>query len=579
MNSNMIEQKTISSILKEKGILNEKQAEEIHLTNLQTGQTEESIILKRKMAPKEEVLKAKAEMFNIPFVDLEKVGFSPVSISYVPRGVAEKYQLIPFDFDEKERELSVAMANPIDLETIEFLEKKTEMRIVPYMAKPQQIEEMINKRYQQELTSQVEEALKETSKKKTLPDLDHLEEVIREAPVAKVVSTILSFAMRSRASDVHIEPMEKETRVRYRIDGILNEKLILPKRIHDAVISRIKILSDLKIDERRVPQDGRFSFTADGEEVDLRVSTAPTVYGEKIVMRLLKKQLKIPTLAELGLRGKALKDADEIIARPQGMVIVCGPTGSGKTTTLYSALSKINTVKVNTMTIEDPVEYQIEGVNQIQVNPQAGLTFSSALRSFLRQDPDIIMVGEIRDEETTQLAIHAALTGHLVFSTLHTNDASGAPPRLIDMGAEPFLLVSSLTCVIGQRVLRKICPYCKEEYSPGEKEVENIKSILGPLYQSALESQQKQTNKKGLSLWRGKGCEKCNNTGYFGRVGIFEVMPITDEIIKLILERSSSIEVKKVAIEKGMITMKQDGYLKSIQGITTIEEVLRVAEF
>jgi len=576
----MAEEKTISSILKEKGIISEKQAEEVYLLSLQTGESEESLLLKKKLAPKGEILKAKAEMFNIPFVDLEKVGFSPVSISYVPRGVAEKYQLIPFDLDEKERELSVAMANPVDLETIEFLEKKTEMRIVPYMAKPDQIKQMINERYQQELTTQVKEALKETTKtKKKLPDLDHLEEIIREAPVAKVVSTILSFAIRSRASDVHIEPGEEETRVRYRIDGILHEKLILPKRIHDAVVSRIKILSDLKIDEKRVPQDGRFSFTADGEEVDLRVSTAPTVFGEKVVMRLLKKQLKVPTLAELGLRGKALKDVEEVIARPQGMIVVCGPTGSGKTTTLYSAISKVNTVKVNTMTIEDPVEYQIEGVNQVQVNPQAGLTFSSALRSFLRQDPDIIMVGEIRDEETTHLAIHAALTGHLVFSTLHTNDAAGTPPRLIDMGAEPFLLVSSLTCVIGQRVLRRVCPHCKEEYSPDAEVRENIKSVLGPLYQAAVESQQKKTGKKELVLWRGKGCNECNNTGYFGRIGIFEVMPISDEIMKLIIERSAATNIDKAARKKGMITMKQDGYLKSLEGITTIEEVLRVAEF
>jgi type IV pilus assembly protein PilB len=338
-------------------------------------------------------------------------------------------------------------------------------------------------------------------------------------------------------------------------------------------------LADLKIDERRVPQDGRFSFTADGDAVDLRVSSAPTVFGEKIVMRLLKKQMQIPTLPELGLRGKALQNVQQATDRPQGMVIVCGPTGSGKTTTLYSVLSKINTIKVNTMTIEDPVEYQIEGVNQVQVNPQAGLTFSSALRSFLRQDPDIIMVGEIRDEETTQLAIHSALTGHLVFSTLHTNDAAGAPPRLIDMSAEPFLLVSALTCVVAQRVLRRICPNCKESFIPDQEKKNDIKQVLGELYQTALDSQEKKDGTKELTLWRGKGCDECNNTGYKGRIGIFEVMPVSDRVAKLIVGKSSAGDIEKVAREEGMISMKQDGYLKVLEGITTIEEVLRVAEF
>ena len=575
----MIEKKTITSILKESGLLTEAQAKEVELLHLETGKSEEEILLEKRLVPKEKIIQAKAQLYGVPFVDLEKVGFSPVSISYIPRSVAERYKLIPFDLNQKEKKLMVAMANPLDLETIEFLEKKTEMKIVPHMALPEQIEAMIKERYEQELTTQVTKALKETERKKEIPDLDHLDEVIREAPIAKIVSTILQFAIRSRASDIHIEPQETKTRVRYRIDGILHEKLILPKKVHEAVVSRIKILADMKIDEKRVPQDGRFTFTADGEEVDLRVSTAPTVYGEKVVMRLLKKQMKIPTLPELGLRGKALRDLQAAVARPNGMIVVCGPTGSGKTTTLYSVLSKISTTKVNVMTIEDPVEYQIEGVNQVQVNPQAGLTFASALRSFLRQDPDIIMVGEIRDEETTQLAIHAALTGHLVFSTLHTNDAAGAPPRLIDMGAEPFLLVSSLTCVVGQRVLRRICPNCREEYHPAPEVIKDIEQVLGQYYQAALASQNKKTGKQELVLWRGKGCPECNNTGYFGRIGIFEVMPISDKIAKLILERSAASEVEKQAREEGMITMRQDGYLKALEGITTIEEVLRVAEF
>jgi len=575
----MAEKKTITSILEKEGVLTEKQAKEVNLAHLETGKSEEEILIKKGFASEEKILRAKAALYEVPFVNLEKVGFSPVSISYIPQSVAERYHLIPFDVDQKEKKLLVAMANPLDLETIEFLEKKTEMKIVPYIALPEQIKRLTKEHYEQELTAQVTKALKETARKRRLPDLDHLDEVIREAPIAKIVSTILRFAIRSRASDVHIEPQEEDTRVRYRIDGILQEKLLLPRKVHEAVVSRIKILADLKIDEKRVPQDGRFTFTADGEEVDLRVSTAPTVFGEKVVMRLLKKQKKIPTLSELGLRGKSLRDLQKSILRPHGLIVVCGPTGSGKTTTLYSALSKISTPKVNVMTIEDPVEYQINGVNQVQVNPQAGLTFASALRSFLRQDPDIIMVGEIRDEETTQLAIHAALTGHLVFSTLHTNDASGAAPRLIDMGAEPFLLVSSLTCVVAQRVLRRICPGCKEEYRPPPEIIKGIQEVLGDFYPLALERQQKKTGGKELVLWRGKGCDKCNNTGYLGRIGIFEAMPISDKITKLILEKSAADQIEKQAREEGMLTMKQDGYLKALEGITSIEEVLRVAEY
>jgi len=575
----MVEKKTITSILEEEGVLTKKQAKEVGLTHLETGKSEEKILIGKGLASEEKILRAKAALYEVPFVNLEKVGFSPVSISYIPQSVAERYHLIPFDVDQKKKKLLVAMANPLDLETIEFLEKKTEMKIAAYIALPKQIRLLIKERYEQELTTQVTEALKETARKRKLPDLDHLDEIIREAPIAKIVSTVLRFAIRSRASDVHIEPQEGDTRVRYRIDGVLQEKLLLPRKVHEAVVSRIKILADLKIDEKRVSQDGRFTFTADGEEVDLRVSTAPTVFGEKVVMRLLKKQMKVPTLPELGLRGKSLRDLQKSVLRPHGLIVVCGPTGSGKTTTLYSVLSKISTAKVNVMTVEDPVEYQINGVNQVQVNPQAGLTFASALRSFLRQDPDIIMVGEIRDEETTQLAIHAALTGHLVFSTLHTNDASGAPPRLIDMGAEPFLLVSSLTCVVAQRVLRRICPSCKEEYRPSPEIVKGIQEVLGDFYPLALERQQKKTGKKELVLWRGKGCDKCNNTGYLGRIGIFEAMPISDKITKLVLEKSAAGRVEKQAREEGMITMKQDGYLKVLEGITSIEEVLRVAEY
>jgi len=575
----MTDNKTLAFVLEKKGRITTDQAKEIHLEHLQSGRSEEEILKEKKFVPKVDLLQAKSELYNVPFIDLEKVGFDPVSVSLIPRSVAEKYKLIPFDLDKKLGSIKVAMANPLDLETVEFLERKTSKRIFPHLAAADQIKKMIVIRYEQELTSQVKEAMAETERREKVTDLNDLDKVVREAPVAKIVSTILQFAMRSRSSDVHIEPQEEDSRVRYRIDGILHEKLILPKNVHDAVVSRIKILADLKIDERRVPQDGRFNFRADDQEIDLRVSTAPTIHGEKVVMRLLKKQSKIPELQELGLRGRALKNVQEAMIKPQGLIVVCGPTGSGKTTTLYSALSKVSTTKVNVITIEDPVEYQMEQVSQVQVNPQAGLTFASALRSFLRQDPDIIMVGEIRDEETAQLAIHASLTGHLVFSTLHTNDASGTPPRMIDMGAEPFLLISALTLVVAQRVLRKVCLACKESYTPDENAAADVKRVLGDLYPIALEQQEKQTRAKGLTLWRGKGCEECNNTGYIGRIGIFEVMPIEEELSKLISRKASAGEIDKLARQKGMMSMKQDGYMKVLEGITTIEEVLRVAEF
>ena len=433
------------------------------------------------------------------------------------------------------------------------------------------IEESIQKHYNQSLSAEVTEALKETGKPTAVNiktfDAQQMGRVIREAPIAKIVTTILEFAQKAHSSDIHIEPMEDKTRIRYRIDGILHEKLVLPKNIHEALVSRIKILSGMKIDEKRIPQDGRFNFKSDNEEIDLRVSCLPSVHGEKIVMRLLQKSGKVPTFIELGLRGNALKHLQNSIIMPHGIVLITGPTGSGKTTTLYSVLSKINTSKVNIITLEDPVEYEIPGITQVQINPQAGLTFASGMRSFLRQDPDIIMVGEIRDVETAGLAIQAALTGHLVFSTLHTNSAAGALPRLLDMEAESYLLASSMICVIGQRVVRRICPHCKVEYPASREVLEDAKKVLGPFY----------PNKGKLVIYKGKGCDHCNDTGYSGRVGIFEVLPVVEKIGSLILEKAPASKIEEQARKNGMITMLQDGYLKVIEGITTIEEVLRVS--
>ncbi|MFZ5366294.1 MAG: GspE/PulE family protein [Patescibacteria group bacterium] len=564
--------KTVADILVAQGKLSSDKAEKVKLEFINSGKPIEKTILEEGLVSESDLTAARAQFYNIPFILLGETPSSPDALNLIPKAVAEANTLLPFAFDKKKNELSLAMADPLNLEVVEFVEKKTGTRVKPFMAPIGEIKNAILERYGAGLATEVTAALREAAPEMEVKTIDirKLGEVIREAPIAKIVSTLLEFAIRSRASDIHLEPQEDKTRVRYRVDGILHEKLVLPKNFHEALVSRIKILSGMKIDEKRVPQDGRFNFRVDSEEVDLRVSTLPTVHGEKIVMRLLKKTGGIPNLPELGLRGKALANLEDAILRPHGIIIVCGPTGSGKTTTLYAVLSKINTTRVNIVTLEDPVEYQIPGVNQVQVNPAAGLTFASGLRSFLRQDPNIILVGEIRDTETADLAIQASLTGHLVFSTLHTNSAAGSLPRLLDMHAEPFLLASSMTAVAGQRICRRVCPTCKEEYEPAPEVLEDIKNVLGSLLDKSIGEK--------LKLFRGKGCPECNNTGYFGRIGIFEVLPVTEKIGRLILERAPASAIEKQAVLEGMITMKQDGYLKAVEGIVTIEEVLRVAQ-
>lgn len=569
--------KTICEVLLFKKLINEAQANDVNMRQLKTGDSEETVIKQLRLVDDRSFTEAKAEFLRIPFIDLEKIGFSPEALSLVPEVVAKKYLVAPYKFDPKEKILYVTMVNPLDLETIEFIEKKSGMKVVSGMSMQKQIEDFVAEKYTREkgIATEVGKALDE-QKKETKVTVEDEETVSAEAPVAKIVSTVLEYAVRARASDVHIEPQEENVRIRYRIDGILQEKYLLPRNVHDAVVSRIKILSGMKIDEKRVPQDGRFFFSHDGNDVDLRVSTLPSTYGEKVVMRLLQKSIKTPTLPELGLRGAALKNLMTAIERPHGIIIVCGPTGSGKTTTLYSVLGIVATPKVNVVTIEDPVEYQMKGVNQVQVNVQAGLTFASALRSFLRQDPNIIMVGEIRDQETADLAVNAALTGHLVFSTLHTNDASGVPPRLLDMGVEPFLLTSALNCVVGQRVLRRVCKNCAQEIDIPAEQLDDIKTTLGPIYDMVVDKWTK--DGKPIKVMKPVGCEKCNSSGYYGRVAIYEVMPISEKIAKLIVSKASAGDIQKLAMEEGMLTMKQDGYVKVLEGVTTVEEVLRVAQ-
>jgi len=572
---------SVLDILLEHGDVTQDQFDEINLQHVNTGKSFEQIVEEKQTVSEEALTQAKSTLYNIPFITLSEVGVSPEALALIPESTAKRYILLPFALDRQANTLSVAMKNPLDLGVIDFMEKKTGMRVLAHFATPSELSRAVLERYAQSLSSEVTAALKDNTPNEQqrgvslkIAEGRNLGDTLREAPIAKIVETVLAYAVKARASDIHIEPQEDKTRVRYRIDGILHEKLILPKSVQDAVVSRIKVLSDLKIDEKRIPQDGRFTFRVEKEEVDLRISTLPTVHGEKVVMRLLKKTGGIPTLQELGLRGNALKNLEAAAVVPHGIVLVTGPTGSGKTTTLYSLLHKINTPKVNIMTLEDPVEYQMAGINQVQINPQAGLTFASGLRSFLRQDPNIIMVGEIRDEETAELAIQASLTGHLVFSTLHTNSAAGALPRLLDMKAEPFLLVSSMTLVMAQRVVRKICEACKKEYTPEEPVLHDIKAVLGDLYTGW----QEQNKKDQVVLYKGEGCEACGGTGYKGRIGVYEVLVMTEKIGRLILERKPGSDIEKQAITDGMILMKQDGYLKVLEGITTIEEVLRVAQ-
>lgn len=560
----------IEDVLFARGLLTQQQLIFIKSEAKRRQETPEAVLSQMGWVTGEHLAAAKAEVIGVPFVAPDKNPVAPEVLAYLPEQVAKRFSVIPIA--KEGNILSVAMVDPLDLQVLEFIEKKTGLTVRPYIATSESINQAILEQYTRGLSFEVGEALKEAAGSTLSPLVTQqaITGVLGEAPVARIVSTLLEYGIRVRASDIHIEPLENETRIRYRIDGILHEKLILPRRIHDAIVSRIKILGNMKIDEKRLPQDARFNFKIGDEEIDLRISSMPTAFGEKVVMRLLKKTGGVPTLPDLGLRGMALKHLEENIARPHGIILITGPTGSGKTTTLYSILSKLNSTRVNILTLEDPIEYQVPGVNQVQVNNQAGLTFASGLRSFLRQDPNIIMVGEIRDEETTDLAIQASLTGHLVFSTLHTNNASGALPRLLDMQAEPYLIASTVTCVVGQRVVRRICPTCKVPKVVAADVLAQMKKVLGKLYDFEKSSK--------LTFYMGKGCKECNNTGYLGRIGIFEVVVVSEPISRMILGRLTSQQIEDQAIVDGMITMKQDGFLKVIEGITTVEEVLRVAE-
>jgi len=570
------------------GKLTEERVNSLKIEAVTSGKSLTDLLLDKRLVNETDLAEAKAKVLGIPYFSDSKISVDPDLLSLISVDLARSYQVVPYQLDKQNKILSLIMVRPEDLSTVDFFQKRTGFAVKSLLTSKENLDNLIASIYSQSLSGEISGVLKRG--KEVIEDegvrlvtSDTISQIIKEPKIVEIVRKILEHAIRLRASDIHIEPMENITRVRYRIDGILEEKLTLDKDYHASLISRIKILSGMKIDEKRIPQDGRFNFQSEWGEVDLRISSLPTVNGEKIVMRLLKKSDKVPSLSELGLRGKALTTLEEAIRIPHGIILATGPTGSGKTTTLYSILTMVNSPKVNIVALEDPVEYQIGGVNQVQINPQAGLTFASGLRSFLRQDPNIIMVGEIRDEETAQLAVQASLTGHLVFSTVHTNSAAGALPRLLDMGAEPFLLSSSMTAVIGQRVLRTICDKCKTAYAPEAEVAEDLKGVLGNLLDGWIKSNpvkaaEAAKNNVPFMLYKGTGCEKCGGSGFYGRIGIYEVLKVTEKIARLIMERADATMVEKAATDDGMIIMKQDGYLKVLDGVTTLEEVIRVAQ-
>ena len=504
------------------------------------------------------------ELYGVPSVDLSNFTPDPMVSKLIPSDVANKFQVVPVA--KSGRKLQVAMANPANIFAIDDIKFITGCEVQPMVAPEAAIKKAIDKAYDHAASFEnvmkgmedeievIEEQVDEG------PDPSILGEA-EQAPVVKLVNSLISDAVRKGASDIHIEPYEKALRVRFRIDGTLYEMMSPPFRMKPAIISRLKIMAELDIAERRIPQDGRIKIRIVGRTIDLRVSSLPTIFGEKIVMRILDKGNLNIDLNKLGFQEQALNDFNRAIAMPYGMVLVTGPTGSGKTTTLYSALSKINTPEVNIMTAEDPVEYNLDGINQVLVNDDVGLSFAAALRSFLRQDPNIIMVGEIRDIDTGSIAVKAALTGHLVLSTLHTNDAPSTINRMVDMGIEPFLVASSTNLIMAQRLLRRICGSCKTDIRLHPE----VLRELGITDEDA----------KNASFKEGKGCVDCNNTGYKGRLGVYEVMPITAKVRDLILDRASVSAMKKQAMADGMLTLRMDGLLKLKNGITTAEEVLK----
>lgn len=502
-----------------------------------------------------------ADTLRLDLLDLGNFEIDINAATLIEEELALRYKVIPVALDGEK--LLVAMTDPVNVLAIDDIQIITGRQVMPAVATETDVIAAIKKYLRQ--NANVEEMMESVAGDMGAGGAEADGEEDRElgqAPVVKLVNLILTEAVRNRANDVHIEPQDKDVRIRFRIDGVLHEMMRSPKKVQNGIVSRIKILANMDIAEKRVPQDGRFGVVVEGMACDFRVATLPTVYGEKIVLRLLGKEAILMDLNDLGFTDDCLNRFKSSFAKPYGAMLVTGPTGSGKTTTLYAALNILNDLEKNLITVEDPVEYRLPGINQVQVNIKADLTFAAALRSILRHDPDIVMIGEIRDEETAMIAIESALTGHLVLSTLHTNDAASSLTRLIEMGIEPFLASSAVDCVVAQRLARKLCDHCKEGYKPTKKALDEIDF---PIPESKIDV-----------VYRARGCKKCNNTGYKGRIGLYEVLLISENIERLVVQRATSDQLNKVALAEGMKTLRHDGFLKVISGMTSIEEIMRV---
>jgi len=525
---------------------------------------------------------ATAEISGVPYVNLRNSLVDEKILSLLPVDTAERFMAVPLA--EVQNRLAVAMIDGNNVQAVDYLSNLIGRPLKVFMASEKGIHHVIDQ-YKTDLSS-VDMAAEQSEADDTLAQKANIKTIVQDSPISRALSTVLEYAVKARASDVHIEPLEKALKIRCRVDGVLREIMQLPKSIEPALVSRIKILSNLKIDEHRTPQDGQFTIAVANKEVDLRIAISPVVWGEQVVIRLLDKTGNSFDLEEMGYAGRGLRMIRKGIRRPSGMILTSGPTGSGKSTSLYALIKEIKDETVNIVTLEDPVEYKMDGVNQIQVNSDVGLTFASGLRSILRQDPDVVMVGEIRDSETANLAVQAALTGHLVFSTLHTNSAAGVLPRLLDMGIEPFLIASTVNTIIGQRLVRRVSKQ-RDVYSSNPLETQNIASTIGHLLPKTKEDAAQVSEDLGFkdlplagqnayTLVKGKDTPQTPR-GYSGRAGLYEVMDVNEEIQNLIVKRSTSAEIQRKAIEQGMVTMRQDGYLKSLAGLTTMEEVNRVA--
>jgi len=560
------QRKSLGESLVEQKIITDEQLKSAVKESEKSGEPLRKVLVKLGLVSDEDICNFFEEQLGIPRIDLKNYLIDSKILSVVPESLAKKYNLIPL-FKTGDT-LTIATADPLNVIALDELRIKTKSNIEPAVATETEVRNAINQYYG--VGGSIEDVIRSIDMKALAIDEgkeeiepEKLKNIAEEAPIIKLVNLIIMQAIREKASDIHVEPEEDSLQIRFRVDGILHDQATIPKQMQAAILSRMKIMSDMNIATKRIPQDGRFRLNLEAGQIDMRVSSLPTIFGENIVMRLLDTTSILIGLEKLGFDQQNLEQFKSLIVKPHGIILVTGPTGSGKTTTLYSALNSINTPDKNIITVEDPVEYQLKMIRQSQINPKAGLTFATGLRSILRQDPDVIMVGEIRDLETAEISVQSALTGHLVFSTLHTNDAPSSLTRLIDMGVEPFLISSSVIGIIAQRLVRTICPACKQSYSPSKEVIDDIGVKLP---------------EGNLKFYKGTGCKVCKNTGYKGRIGIFEMLLLDDKMRDLILAKTSSSQIKRIAHEAGMRTLREDGVAKVLAGVTTIDEVIRVTQ-